>query len=176
MTRVLSRKKLFDGKIFSVEQREIFAELHNPIMRQIVLHDPVVLIVAINNQGDVILTHEYRAGVNNVTYGIPAGFINHGETAIEAAKRELTEETGFIATDATLMSKVSSSEGFTNEKANLVLVHYGKKNVGTHFDSDELVHVQTVPFEKLLDMVFDNEIKAGNAVAAILLAKHYLNN
>lgn len=176
LAKVLDKKLLFTGKIFNVERWKIQTELFQPIVREVVTHNPVVVIVAINQHNQALITKEYRVGVNKEVYGIPAGFMEQGESPEIAAARELREETGFVADDVTSLATVNSSEGFTNERAHLVLARFNETNLGTDFDKDELVHTQKVNFETLLNMVYDNEICADNSVSAILLANHYLNN
>ena len=168
-----NEKRVFNGVVFNVD--EVKVEVHKKMLtRQVVRHAPVVVIVAVNNDNKVLLTSEYRIGPNEVTTNLPAGFIDEGETPEQAALRELREETGFVGTDPVVMTKIYSSEGFTDEAAYLVFVHYDMENVGTHFDSDEYVNHKEVDFEQAKRMVLNGEIKSAQSTSAILLADNYL--
>ncbi|CDI57431.1 Protein of unknown function [Lactobacillus helveticus CIRM-BIA 951] len=70
------------------------------------------------------MTSEYRAGVNSDSVSLPAGIVNPGETSEQAAKRELQEEAGYIADTVTKMTRITSSEGFMDQFADLMLIKF----------------------------------------------------
>jgi len=75
----------------------------------------VVVIVALNDQGQLLLVRQFRPAVNMVTLELPAGHIEPGETPEEAARKELWEETGHESETLELLTKVSPSTArFTN--------------------------------------------------------------
>jgi ADP-ribose pyrophosphatase len=63
-------------------------------------------IVAVTDNDDVLLIRQYRHGIGAVTIEIPGGVIDSGETPLEAAKRELLEETGFVSDNWSLIGEV----------------------------------------------------------------------
>ncbi|MEA4971753.1 hypothetical protein SDC9_102743 [bioreactor metagenome] len=79
------------------------------------------VIIAAFYKERVLLIREFRMGVNNYVYSFPAGLIDAGETPIEAARRELREETGMEITEIKTVLKPSySCTGITDEKTVIV--------------------------------------------------------
>jgi 8-oxo-dGTP pyrophosphatase MutT (NUDIX family) len=128
--------------------------------RQYIHHNPVVAVY-IKNKGKVLITSEFRIGVKGVSKGIPAGYMEEGETPEEAAIREVQEETGIVLSKNNLVSLGSyrSSEGFTDEVVHLFIVDTGDSslsNKGTHFDSDEMVSYNWVKESNEIDEIYDS--------------------
>ena len=74
-----------------------------------------VVIVALNEQGQLLVVRQFRAAVNQFTLELPAGHVEPGETPEEAARKELCEETGCEAGSLELLAKYSPSTArFTN--------------------------------------------------------------
>lgn len=98
------------------EEIRTFEELHD---RQ---PDAVVLIMHDEGNEKILLNREFRLAVGEWVYNFPAGLIDPGETAYEAAKRELWEETGLVLEQVKdILGESYSAVGFSNEK-NVCLV------------------------------------------------------
>jgi 8-oxo-dGTP pyrophosphatase MutT (NUDIX family) len=65
-----------------------------------------VNVVAISADDEILLIKQYRHGIRSVTFEIPGGMVDPGESPLEAAKRELLEETGYISNDWALIGNV----------------------------------------------------------------------
>lgn len=171
--KILNEKKLYQGPIFDLVQQKIKTPDNLTVDRDLIRHAPAVNILAISSDHQVILNQEYRVGVNQEVIALPAGLIDNGETAIEAAQRELQEETGYQAKKVKIMSTLTSSDGFTTEKVSLALVEFDPQNRGEHhFDHDEFITNDLVPFSEVLNMVKEGRIFSAHSVASIL----YFNN
>ena len=83
-------KKVFDSKWFSIEEFSYNDEDFYRLLTQ-----ASVVILALNTNKDLILVKQFRPCVNKFTYEMPAGSIDKNENSLNAAKRELYEETGF---------------------------------------------------------------------------------
>src|SRR5712691_9491431 len=83
---------VYEGRVFSVE----VGKRRHPNGREhevaIVRHAPSVVLIPIEADGRVVLIRQYRAPLDRDTWEFPAGSLNHGETAEEAARRECEEE------------------------------------------------------------------------------------
>ena len=162
---------IWSGRIFDVKRTTVSVNGREST-RDIVLHDPVVYILAYNERGEYLIEHEYRAGVNRVCAGLPAGFIEPNESPAHAALRELAEETGLSVSDDAieLVGQWDSSQGFTNETAYAFRVWADADNatiVPRHLDPDETVSYKWVSWQELYKMVADGVITSAVAVALI---------
>ncbi|BDR56123.1 NUDIX hydrolase [Xylocopilactobacillus apis] len=167
--KVLKEDKIYEGPIFDLVKQEIQTPDNLVVKRDLIKHGPAVNLLAITPDHKIILNEEYRPGVNSEVIALPAGLTDLGETDEEAARRELKEETGYIAQDVKMMTYVTSSDGFTTEMVGLALVKFDPNVRGEqHFDSDEFVTNHLVPFEEVLELVKEGKIFSAHTVASIM--------
>ena len=178
MTRpatVLSREHVYQGAIFGVEDMRIALQTRDGgqtvIRRQVMRHAPCVVMLVHDCAQDLYLVErEYRVGCDAFAYGLPAGLIDDGEDVDAAALRELREETGVEPIDENScdidhVGQFYSSEGMTDELANIMVVHLRHwQAVERHFDADEHVESAWIPWKQLRD----THITASNSEIAIL--------
>ncbi len=85
-----------------------------------------------------------------------------------AAKRELAEETGYVATELRPFTVMMASEGFTNERITAVLATIDpQQRTDRHFDHDEFVATSLVPMDDLIEAVRDGEVTSSQTIAAV---------
>ncbi|KRL22391.1 NUDIX hydrolase [Lentilactobacillus kisonensis] len=166
--RILDRKNIYSGRVFAVDQLHIQTPDGLKVERDLIKTDPTITILAITADQQVIMTSEYRAGVNSDSVSLPAGIVNPGETADQAAKRELQEETGYIAQSVTKMTRITSSEGFMDQFADLMLIKFDPiDRVSTHFDQDEFVNSELVPLTQVLQWIKVGKVNTAQAVSTV---------
>ncbi len=93
--KLLSTKKLFDGKVVNLRVDTIELPNGNSATREVVEHPGAVAIVPILPDGRIIMVRQYRHPILRTLLEIPAGKLDKGEKPEDCAYRELEEETGF---------------------------------------------------------------------------------
>jgi len=131
-----------------------------------------VLIVPVTNEGKLILVRQFRYLQDKVGVEFPGGGINKDESPLEAAKRELLEETGFTGGEYTKVGTVAGAKGILKEMTHIYIASQ-LKQTGNPINKDgilELEAIQRRP-DELEDIIKRNEVWDGQTLSAWLLAR-----
>lgn len=169
----LSEKTIFEGRIFTVKKKQVLLENGKQQDREIILHNGGAGILPIDEEGNVYLIKQFRSPFESEVLEIPAGKLERGEDPLKAAKRELSEETGFTARHYISLGEMWPTVGYCGEKIYIYLAT-GLKKGKTHFDDDEFVTTIKYDFDTVYNMCMDGTIKDGKTLVAILKAKEIL--
>ena len=120
--------------------------------------------------GKILLERQFRYPYGEILWEIPAGKRDKGEDYAETAKRELEEETGYIAEKLVKLFEIYPTPGYTNEVIGIFKAEGLKKGV-LHFDEDEEITSGWIPEEKVFEMIENGEIKDGKTLIALLWYK-----
>lgn len=133
-----------------------------------------VIIVPMLDEDTVILVREYGAGLDDYFLGLPQGVVEAGETAMEAANRELMEEVGYGSNALSPLKKIAISPGYMTHLTDIVLAQelYENKLPG---DEPEPLEVVTWPLSGLDELVKREEFCEPRSIAALFLARERLH-
>ena len=169
--QTLSTQKVYSGPVFDVYSDSVKLYNGTESRRDYLLHRGAVAIVPLTDDGCVIMERQYRYPHRRVMYEIPAGKLEAFDTdPLEAAKRELLEETGVTAGDISSLGIYIPSPAILSEKIHVYLAR-GLTFGETCPDEDEFLEVERIPLEKLTDMILSNQISDGKTVFGILKTK-----
>ncbi|WP_313682941.1 ADP compounds hydrolase NudE [Pantoea sp.] len=131
-----------------------------------------VMIVPILGD-DVLLIQEYAVGLESYELGFPKGLIDPGESAFEAADRELKEEVGFGATKLETLGKLTMAPSYFSSKMNIVVAEglYEEKLEG---DEPEPLIVRRWPLNNLLALLEEPDFREARNVSALFLVREWL--
>jgi ADP-ribose pyrophosphatase len=139
----------------------------------VVEHHGAVAIVALDDDDQVTLIHQYRHPLGRRIWELPAGLIDHlGEDPVETAKRELVEEVGLAAEHWSVLVDIAASPGFTDEVVRVYLAT-GLSVVDRELLGEEEADLvaRKVPLAEAVRMALAGEIVNGAAVGGILAAQ-----
>jgi 8-oxo-dGTP pyrophosphatase MutT (NUDIX family) len=128
------------------------------------------IIFPLTAGGEVVLVSQYRPPLDMVELGLPAGLVEDGERPEAAARRELSEETGYTGGEWEPLGSLASSPSLKNNWAHLFLARSVEETAALDPDEHELVEVVRVPLKELLGLVHSGKIVSSSGVAAIMLA------
>lgn len=169
---VVSTRDIYVGRILALRMDEVAMPGGGTAKREVVEHLGAVAVVALDDDGNVVLIHQYRHPFGTRIWELPAGLIDHaGEDPVEAAKRELVEEVGLAAEEWSVLVDTAASPGFTDEVVRVYLAT-GLSIVDRQMLGDEEADLvsQRVPLAEAVRMVLAGEIINSAAVGGVLAA------
>jgi 8-oxo-dGTP pyrophosphatase MutT (NUDIX family) len=164
--KTLESHLIAETKLFTLEARRSQAD-HEPPMDWYVLDAPDwVNVIAITDQGHVVLIEQYRHGTQQVTVEIPGGVIEPDETPLDSAQRELLEETGYQAEDWILLGSVRPNPAFLTNSCHTFLARGARRLQQQHLDEGEDISTLEVPITDIPKLIADGRIDHALVIAA----------
>lgn len=168
----IESKEIFDGHILHVYKDTVALPNGKEASRELIRHIGAVAVVPMMDNGNVIVERQFRYPLGQVITEIPAGKLDRfDEDRLEAIKRELREETGYVADEWMELGDYHPAAAYTDERITLYLatgLHKGEREL----DEDEFLDVIEVPLTNLVRDIALGKITDGKTQAAIL--KTYL--
>lgn len=131
-------------------------------------HDGAAAVVAVNDEGKLLMVRQYRNALDRFTLELPAGKLDlPDEPTLECAKRELEEEAGYYTDDFEYLLTLNTTVAFCNEKIDLYLARNLQKTE-QHLDPDEDINVEAWDIEDLKKMIYEGKMTDSKTVAGIL--------
>lgn len=171
----ISSEQVFRGKILTLVVDTVRLPDGRLATREIVRHNGAVGMVALTDDGDVILVRQWRHAPGLALLEIPAGAISGGEDPCDCACRELAEEIGFVPRRLELLTTMYTAPGYVGEAIHLYLA---RDLVAEDADGDEDENLQVVamPFADAMEACHDGRICDGKSIAALMLARDVLQS
>jgi ADP-ribose pyrophosphatase len=120
----------------------------------------------------VLLERQYRHAAQAYLWEVPAGRIDHGESELAAAKRELLEETGYTASHWKRILKFFASPGFVAESMTVFWAS-GLKKGKAQPEEDEVIYKRLLPLRQAVNMVTHGTIRDAKTIASVLWLAHH---
>ena len=171
--KTLSRNIIYEGKIFTAACDVVELADGSTAKRELVFHPGGAGILPVDENGEVTLVRQYRAGAGSVLTEICAGKLERDEDPLECAKRELSEELGLEAGEITPLGYMNATPAYDSERIYIYLAG-NLKVVPRHPDDGELLEIVKMPFSAALQAVMDGSFTDGKTQLAILKAEKVL--
>lgn len=167
---VLREEVIYRGNITQYEVWDVELADGQTATREIVKHDDASAVMALDEDGRMIFVRQYRVAIGQNTLEIPAGLIDDADASpLEAAKRELEEETGIGAKEWEKVCGFYHSPGFCDEYLHIFLAkELHQVENPRAMDADENLEVLALSYEEALDYYLQGEICDSKSVYALL--------
>jgi ADP-ribose pyrophosphatase len=168
-TRVAG-EAVYDGVLLQVRRDTVRLPDGRTAVREYIEHPGAVTILPILDSGELVMERQYRYPVGRELYELPAGKIDPGEATVATAKRELLEETGYVAREWRHLTTFHPVVGYSTERIELWLasglVHHGRT-----LDDGEFLETFPVTLATALDWVRTGRISDAKTIVGVLWAE-----
>ena len=166
----ISGEEVYAGGFFRVHRDVVRLPDGSETVREYIRHPGAVGIVALFYDGRVLLERQYRYPHRRDFIEIPAGKLEPDEPHLETAKRELLEETGYVAADWTRLGIIHNAIGYSDEGIELWYAK-GLEQRAANPDAGEFLEVFTLRFAEALAMVREGGITDVKTIVGLLWAE-----
>lgn len=166
---ILSSRDIYSNKWIEVVEHQVI----NPaggkgIYGKVHFHNKAIGIVALDQFNNTWLVGQFRFALNEYSWEIPEGGGPIGTPPLEAAQRELKEETGLTAKQWTLLMRFHTSNSVTDEEGFIFLAEQLEEGDNDLEETEADLVVKKIPFREALAMVMEGAITDSMSVAGIL--------
>lgn len=169
--KTLNSQIVYNGKIITVLKDDVEVADGHKSFREVVRHSGGIVILAIN-EDKILFVKQFRYPMKEILLELPAGKLEPNENPLEAAKRELEEETGYCANKWSSLGFVYTSPGYSDEKLYLFKAE-DLEFTGCHPDEGEILQPVELDIDKALYMINTGEINDAKTLCAFMRAGKY---
>lgn len=160
----------FTGRVIEVNVETVTLPNGVTIDLEIIRHPGGAAVAAVNARGEICLLRQYRHAVGGWLWELPAGKLDAGEDPLLAARRELEEETGLVASRWEPLGGVVSSPGVFTEIVHLYLAT-GLEQRRASPEAGEVFEIAWLPLEEAAQQALAGTIDDGKTIAGICRAR-----
>jgi ADP-ribose diphosphatase len=174
--RLLSSRTAYRGPVFTVTTDHVQEPGGVRVRRDLIHHSGSVVVLAVDDSGAtprVLLERQYRHAAADYLWELPAGRIDPGEIELQAAQRELLEETGYTAAKWRRILKFYASPGFVAETMSVFLAT-GLRAGEAQPEEDEIIYKRMVPLPTAVRMVVRGTIRDAKTISSVLWLDHMI--
>lgn len=169
----ISTEQVFDGALLKVHRDAVRLPDGSAGAREYIRHPGAVAIVPLFDDGRVLLERQFRYPHGREFIELPAGKLEPGEPHLDTAKRELLEETGYLAQEWTRLGVIHTAIAYTDEAIELFLAKQLTRKE-RKLDQGEFLETFAVPFEEAVAMIRDGRITDAKSVSGLLWVRLFL--
>ncbi len=148
----LSSRSVYQGTLLHVKEDRVELPDGNRSTREYIVHPGAVVVIPLLGNGDVVMERQFRYPLRRDLYELPAGKLDSGENPLACARRELLEETGYIAKKWRFVATIHPCIGYSDEVMSLYLAQ--ELTLGEHNrDGDEFLEIFHLPVQEALEWV-----------------------
>ena len=165
--RIVASEQVYQGRAISLRRELVELPSGKRFYREVVEHSGASAIIPVTPDGKIVLVRQYRHPVGDYILEIPAGTLKPGEDPEICARRELEEETGYIADEFIHLLTIYPCPGYSSERLYIYLAR-GLRKGSQSLEIDEDLSVVELSIEEALEAIKRNEIRDAKTITAIL--------
>jgi ADP-ribose pyrophosphatase len=170
--KLLSSVQKFKSSIFRVTFDRAIDPDGFEIKRAIVHHGGSAVMMPVDEKGRILLVRQYRLAARQYLWEVPAGRVDPGETVLQAARRELKEETGYKASKWTRLSSFYVSPGFLSEKMTVYAAEHLTAGEQQPME-DERIEMRWFTQAEIDHLIASQQLQDAKTMLAFLTWKRY---
>jgi ADP-ribose pyrophosphatase len=170
---LIKSETILQGRAFKIRRDYLKTPNGRETRLEIIEHGGSVVLIPIDNDGNLLFVRQYRHAVGKDLLELPAGTRDNDEPFEECAAREIREETGMQAGKLQKVGEFYLAPGYSSEFM-VVFLATGLKDNPLDADDDEFLQVEKFPLKHAIQMAERGDIPDAKSLAALLLAKPYL--
>ena len=162
--KIVSSKEVYKCNLFRVTEDDAKDKKTNfEIKRSVVRHGGSAVMMAVDDRKRILLVRQYRLPADRYLWELPAGRLDEGEKPIQAAKRELAEETGYSARKWTRLASFFVSPGYVSERMTIFLARDVIPGEAHPMD-DERIECDWFKPKEVAGMIEDGKIEDAKTI------------
>ena len=158
---------VFEGALLNVRKDSVRLPNGKQSIREYIVHPGAVVILAFLDNGKLLFERQYRYPLRRVFLELPAGKIDQGEAIIDTARRELKEETGYVAADWEYLGVMHPCIGYSDERIEIFAARglhlAGEKTL----DHNEFLEVVELSPDEARQAVWDGRITDAKTITSL---------
>lgn len=171
----LNTRLMYDGNFIQVRKDEIRLPDGATSTREYITHPGAVAVLALLDNGNLVMERQYRYAPQQEFIELPAGKIDHGEDILLCAQRELLEETGYVASEWIHLTTAWPCIGYADERMEYFLAR-GLTEQGRKLDDGEFLEVFELSLSDAIDWIRQGKINESKTIVGLFWLEKYLKD
>lgn len=169
----VTSRAAYRGRMLKVNEDEVTLPDGGTALREYIVHPGAAIILPLFDDGSVLLERQFRYPLGQHFYELPAGRLEPDEPSLATAKRELLEETGYVAAEWRELGRLHPCIGYSNEQIDFFLARKLEFR-GAQLDEGEFLETLRVPLPESLDWIRRGRITDAKTILGLFWAEKLL--
>jgi ADP-ribose pyrophosphatase len=171
----LASELMYDGDFIRVLKDRVRLPDGGVSSREYITHPGAVAVLAMLDNGNLVMERQYRYPLHREFIELPAGKIDHGEDILTCGQRELLEETGYVAKEWIHLTTAWPCIGYADERMEYFLAR-GLTHQGSQLDEGEFLEVFELSLPEAIEWIRLGKISESKTIVGLFWLEKYLNN